>query len=282
MDRTTEASNDALFAQKASALQQQLASLDGAIVAFSAGVDSTMLLHACVRALGERAVAVTADSPSLPRAELAEAVALARELGVRHVVLATHELERPDYQKNAADRCYHCKKELFVTVAQRRSEVAPASWSVVYGAIMDDLGDHRPGQKAAQEHGVKAPLIDAGFYKTDVRRYSRENGLRTADKPSFACLSSRVPHGTAIDRSLLMRIERSEQVLRDLGFRQFRVRHHGDLARLELGPDELKAAVAAGDALVRGIRAAGYTHVTLDLLGYRQGSWHEENSRGPA
>lgn len=256
------------------ALLQRLASLPGAVVAFSAGVDSTVLLHACRAALGERVVAVTADSPSLPRAELAEACALARRIGVRHVVLATKELDREQYRRNAEDRCYFCKKELFVTVAEQRTAVAPQDWPVVYGAILDDLGDHRPGQKAAAEHGVLAPLIDAGFAKTDVRRYGREVALPNADKPSFACLSSRVPHGTAIDAELLLRIERAEQTLRELGFRQFRVRHHGDLARLELGPDELLRAIECREALVAGVRRAGYVHVTLDLLGYRQGSWH--------
>jgi pyridinium-3,5-biscarboxylic acid mononucleotide sulfurtransferase len=270
---TTTATID--YASKLAQLRERLRSLPGAVVAFSGGVDSTMLLSACVEALGDRVVAVTADSPSLPRAELAEAVALAREIGARHVVLPTSEVDDPDYRKNAGDRCYHCKKELFVTVAKRRGEIGPEQWPVVYGAIVDDLGDHRPGQRAAQEQGVLAPLVDAGFSKVDVRRYSRERGLRTADKQSFACLSSRVPHGSPIDAALLQRIERAESVLREMGFRQFRVRHHGDLARLELGPDELAAAVQRRDALVAGVRAAGYVHVTLDLLGYRQGSWLE-------
>ncbi|MCB9880084.1 MAG: 7-cyano-7-deazaguanine synthase, partial [Planctomycetes bacterium] len=161
------------YEHKVAALHAQLAALPGAVVAFSGGVDSTALLHACRHALGERVVAVTADSPSLPRAELAEAAALAERLAVRHVVLTTHELEQPAYRANAGDRCYHCKKELFVTVAQRRAEIAPADWPVVYGVIVDDLGDHRPGQKAAAEHGVVGPLVDAGMTKDDVRRYSR-------------------------------------------------------------------------------------------------------------
>jgi len=218
---------------------------------------------------------VTADSPSLPRAELQEAQALARELGVRHVVLPTRELEREAYRQNAGDRCYHCKHELFVTVAQRRAEISPETWPVVFGAIVDDLGDHRPGQRAAAEHGVLAPLIDAGLHKADVRRYSREHGLRTADKPSFACLSSRVPYGTAIDAQLLLRIERAESVLREHGFRQFRVRHHGDVARLELAPDEFARALELREALAAAIRAAGYTFVALDLRGYRSGSMNE-------
>lgn len=263
------------YAEKAALLHAQLAGLPGVVVAFSGGVDSTMLLHACRQALGDRCVAVTADSPSLPRAELAEAAALARDLGVRHVVLPTHELEQQSYRNNAGDRCYYCKKELFVTVAQRRAEIGPESWPVAYGAILDDLGDHRPGQKAAAEHHVLAPLIDAGFAKTDVRRYSREHGLRTADKPSFACLSSRVPYGTAIDAPLLSQIERAEQVLRTMGFRQFRVRHHGDVARIELAPDEIAHAVAHREALAQAVQATGYAYVALDLLGYRSGSMNK-------
>lgn len=263
------------FEQKVEALRVRLASLPGAVVAFSGGVDSTALLHACHRELGERVVAVTADSPSLPRAELAEAAVLARELAVRHVVLPTHELERPGYRQNAGDRCYHCKKELFVTVAQQRTTIAPADWPVVYGAITDDLGDHRPGQRAAAEHGVLAPLVDAGFAKTDVRRYSREVGLRTADKASFACLSSRVPYGSPIDANVLARIEAAEQVLRSHGFRQFRVRHHDRLARIEVGGDELERAFALREALRSGILSAGYTFVSLDLFGYRSGGLND-------
>jgi uncharacterized protein len=263
------------YAEKVALLKAQLARLPGAVVAFSGGVDSTMLLHACRAALGDRCVAVTADSPSLPRAELADATALARDLGVRHVILPTHELDRTEYRANAGDRCYHCKKELFVTVAMRRAEIGPEAWPVTYGAIVDDLGDHRPGQRAAAEHHVLAPLIDAGFAKVDVRRYSREHGIRTADKPSFACLSSRVPYGTSIDAPLLSQIERAEQVLRGLGFRQFRVRHHGDVARIELAPEEMPHAMAHREALTSAVQAAGYAFVALDLAGYRSGSMNK-------
>jgi uncharacterized protein len=263
------------YAEKVALLQTQLARLPGAVVAFSGGVDSTMLLHACHAALGDRCVAVTADSPSLPRAELADASALARDIGVRHVILPTHELDRNEYRANTGDRCYHCKKELFVTVAMRRAEIGPEAWPVTYGAIVDDLGDHRPGQRAAAEHHVLAPLIDAGFAKVDVRRYSREHGIRTADKPSFACLSSRVPYGTSIDAPLLSQIERAEQVLRALGFRQFRVRHHGDVARIELAPEEMPHAMAHREALTSAVQAAGYAFVALDLAGYRSGSMNK-------
>lgn len=262
------------YEQKVDALHTALRQWPGAVVAFSAGVDSTMLLHACRQALGLRVVAVTADSPSLPRAELAEARQLAAELGVRHVVLPTDELAQPGYRANAGDRCYFCKQELFVVVARQRAAIAPADWPVAYGAITDDLGDHRPGQRAAAEHGVRAPLVDAGFGKVDVRRYSRDHGLRTADKQSFACLSSRVPFGTPIDREVLARIERAEQVLRDLGFRSFRVRHHDSVARIEVGQDELERAFAVREALRQGVQRAGYAFVALDLFGYRSGAFN--------
>lgn len=268
------------FEDKLAELQRQLTALPGAVVAFSGGVDSTMLLHACRASLVGRVVAVTADSPSLPRAELQAAVDLAAEIGVRHVVLPTRELDREAYRRNGSDRCYHCKQELFQTMALRRAEVAPAEWPVLYGAIVDDLGDHRPGQRAAAEHGVLAPLVAAGFGKDDVRRYSREHGLPTADKPGMACLASRVPHGIAIDAGLLGRVERAEAALRGLGFRQLRVRHHGDVARLELAPEEMAQAFAQREAVWAAIREAGYLFVALDLRGYRSGALNEVLQRG--
>ncbi|MCA8976534.1 MAG: ATP-dependent sacrificial sulfur transferase LarE [Planctomycetes bacterium] len=263
------------YTDKLAALRARLEALPGAVVAFSAGVDSTALLHACHTALGDRTVAVTADSPSLPRAELLEAEQLARQIGARHVVLPTDELLREGYRQNAGDRCYHCKKELFVTVAARRRTIAPPDWAVVYGAITDDLGDHRPGQKAAAEHGVLAPLLEAGMSKDDVRRYSREHGLATADKPAMACLSSRVPYGTPIDRTVLAQIERAEAALRELGFRQYRVRHHDHLARVEMATDELSRAFEHREAIGEALRRAGYLFVTLDVFGYRSGAMND-------
>ena len=263
------------YDQKRAHLREQLLAMRGAVVAFSAGVDSTALLHACRDALGDQVVAVTADSPSLPRAELDEARALAEAIDVRHVVLETDELAREGYRLNEGDRCYHCKKELFVRVAERRDEIAPPDWAVVYGAITDDLGDHRPGQVAAAEHDVLAPLVDAGFGKDDVRRYAREAGLSVAEKPSFACLSSRVPYGEQIDRATLGQIEQAEAALRARGFAQFRVRHHGRVARVEVAPGELARAFELREQLGRDLQACGYTFVALDVFGYRSGSMNQ-------
>lgn len=269
------------YDQKLARLREQLSVLPGAVVAFSAGVDSTALLHACCEVLGARVVAVTADSPSLPRSELQEARELAAALGARHVVLQTDELAREGYRQNAGDRCYHCKKELFVRVAEQRDEIAPDGWPVVYGAIVDDLGDHRPGQVAAEEHDVLAPLVDAGFGKDDVRRYARAAGLSVAEKPSFACLSSRVPYGDQIDRETLGQIERAEAVLRARGLRQFRVRHHDRLARVEVAPDELASAFELREELGRDLQACGYTFVALDVFGYRSGAMNATLSQEP-
>ena len=269
------------YDQKLALLREHLSAMDGAVVAFSAGVDSTALLHACRAALGDRVVAVTADSPSLPRSELDEARSLAATIGARHFVLETDELAREGYRANAGDRCYHCKKELFVRVAERREEIAPASWSVVYGAIVDDIGDHRPGQTAAREHDVRAPLVDAGFRKVDVRRYARDAALSVADKPSFACLSSRVPYGDRIDREVLGQIERAEAVLRARGFEQFRVRHHERLARVEVAAAELDRAFSMREVLGRDLQACGYTFVALDVFGYRSGAMNAMLSSDP-
>ncbi|GAB4143875.1 MAG: ATP-dependent sacrificial sulfur transferase LarE [Planctomycetota bacterium] len=270
-----ESAADSAYGGKLRALEASLDALPGAVVAFSGGVDSTALLHACAARLCDRVVAVTADSPSLPRRELSEARELAGRIGVRHIVLATRELDREDYRRNGRDRCYHCKRELFLTVAARRSEVAPPEWPVVFGAIADDLSDHRPGWRAARELGVLAPLADAGFSKPDVRRYSRDAGLPTAEKPSMACLSSRVPYGTKIDRLLLSRVERSEDALRALGFRQLRVRHHGDVARVEIDRGEIARAFDLRSEIAEALRRCGYTYVALDLEGFRSGSMNE-------
>lgn len=264
------------FEQRIRSLEARLADLPGAVVAFSGGVDSSMLLHVCASQLQGSVLAVTADSPSLPRAELAEAARLAESLAVRHLVIETDELRRDAYRRNGPDRCFHCKTELFESLAERLRDRDETDWPVLYGAIKDDAGDHRPGARAAAEHGVLAPLADAGLSKQDVRRYCREHGLPVADKPSFACLASRVPYGTGIDGALLSRLEAAEAVLRDLGYRQYRVRHHGDVARIELEPADLSRAVGADrERIVDGLRTVGYRYVALDLVGYRTGSLNE-------
>ena len=267
--------SEAGYRNKLEALDARLAQLPGAIVAFSGGVDSAMLLHAAHRVLGDAVIAVTADSPSLPRSELVEAEQFANEHGIEHHILATHELERDGYRQNASDRCYFCKTELFDVIDADIKRAYPDR-AVLYGAIADDLADHRPGGRAALEHRVLAPLAEAAFTKDDVRRYSREHSLATAEKPSFACLASRIPYGTSVSADVLARLEQAEQVLRELGYRQFRVRHHDTVARIELLPDEFQSAVSRDrEKIVEGVRAAGYIYVSLDLTGYRSGSMNE-------
>jgi uncharacterized protein len=258
------------------ALDANLRALPGAVVAFSGGVDSAALLHACARVLAGRVLAITADSPSLPRVELDEAGRFARELGVRHLIVATHELARPGYRRNDGDRCYHCKTELFAAIDAELRGKPEAAWPVLYGAIADDLADHRPGARAAAERGVRAPLAEAGWRKDDVRAYCRAHGLAVAHKPSFACLASRIPYGTEVEPAVLARIEAAEAVLRSLGYGQFRVRHHGDVARVELLPEDIsRAAQHDRERITAGIRAAGYAYVALDLAGYRTGAMNE-------
>ena len=264
------------FESRISGLIRRLEQLPGAVVAFSGGVDSAMLLHACAAALGDRVLAVTADSPSLPRVELADAELFAEEHGIEHVILDTAELRREGYQENAPDRCFFCKTELFEVIAAQIARVSDAGWPVLYGAIPEDDGEHRPGAQAAAQHGVLAPLRELGICKDEVRRYSRAHGLATADKPSFACLASRIPYGTRVTAELLGQLERAEGVLRDLGYQQFRVRHHGTVARIELLPDEFHRAVTEDrEAISQGVRAAGYLYVSLDLTGYRSGAMNE-------
>jgi uncharacterized protein len=242
------------------------------VVAFSGGVDSTFLGRAAKDALGDRAVLVTADSETYPEAELAEARRLAAELGMRHVVIETRELDNPDYARNPSDRCFHCKEELFTKVRPVAEREGGAV--VVYGANMDDLGDHRPGMKAAAEMGVRAPLIDAELWKPEIRDLSRALGLSTWDKPSFACLSSRFQYGDRITAEKLRRVDAAESFVRSLGFRQFRVRHHDRLARLEVPPDEMPRLWEDGRhaAIVKRFRELGYVYVTLDLAGFQSGS----------
>jgi len=262
---------------KTDRLENIVAKLESVVVAFSGGVDSTLLLAVCLRVLGDdRVLAVTADSPTLPRSELVEAAALARELGARHVVITTEELQDERFATNPTDRCYYCKQELFArlrTLADREG-----CKHIVYGATAADLGDHRPGMQAAREAGAIAPLLDAGFTKEEVRSLSQQLGLRTWDKPAMACLSSRFPYGTRVTQENLRRVERGEHLLRHrLGFRQVRVRQHDSIARIEIHPEEFPRLL---EELTRGsiifqFKKLGYTYVTLDLEGFRSGSMNE-------
>src|SRR5215213_8435898 len=245
---------------KLDALRRELEATGGVMVAFSGGADSAFLLAAAGRALGDRAVAATGVSPSLAEAELADARALAAELGLRHLVVPTHEGERPGYLRNGPDRCFFCKDELFEVLGPL---AAAEGLALAVGTNTDDLGDHRPGQRAAAEHGVLTPLVTAGLSKAEVRQASRRRGLRTADKPAAACLASRIAYGVQVTPARLSRVERAEALLRSC-----------DLARVEVPPEALAGLVEPERRarLVAGLREVGFTWVTLDLEGFRSGS----------
>ncbi|MBV8161100.1 MAG: ATP-dependent sacrificial sulfur transferase LarE [Acidimicrobiia bacterium] len=252
------------------ALRSRLQELRRVVVAFSGGADSAFLAWVANDVLGPAgALAVTAQSPSLAPEERDDCEALAREWGLRWRGVQTHELERAAYVANDGDRCYHCKAELLDVVAPL---AADEDATIVLGTNVDDLGDHRPGQQAASERGAAFPLVDAGFTKADVRSTSKALGLRTWDKPAAACLASRVPYGTAVTFEVLDRVGRAESAVRALGFRQLRVRHYGDAARLELELEELPKAIRLRERVVAAVRGAGYRYVTLDLEGFRSGN----------
>ena len=253
-------------------LRSLLGELKLAVLAYSGGVDSSVLLRAASEVLGQGLIAVTAVSETYPPDELGPAKEYAASLGVRHRILPTDELIREEFSRNAPDRCYHCKQELFDKLRQiADAEGIP---HILDGSNVDDLKDHRPGRRAAAERSVRSPLAEAGLTKQDIRDLARRLGLPMWDKPSLACLSSRIPYGTRITSELLATIQSAEDVIRGLGVRQVRVRHHNDTARIEVGPEDLVCLAASGtrERVVAAFKELGYTYVCLDLEGYRTGS----------
>jgi pyridinium-3,5-biscarboxylic acid mononucleotide sulfurtransferase len=257
---------------KHAVLQAQLRTLGRVLVAYSGGVDSAYLAWAAHQTLGNNMLAIIADSPSLARTQLADAIAFAGEQSIPLEVVATWELDRPEYVRNDAQRCFFCKDELFTLMEELRA--ARGFDAIAYGVNLDDLGDFRPGQKAASAHHVVAPLLDAGLCKEEVRGLARSAGLRIWDKPASACLSSRIEYGRPVTREALDVVEKGEDALRALGFRQFRVRHHGEIVRIEISREELQRALdpAMAAEFTRIFRALGFKFVTLDLEGFRSGS----------
>jgi pyridinium-3,5-biscarboxylic acid mononucleotide sulfurtransferase len=254
-------------------LRRTIASFDRVVSAFSGGADSAFLTWVATDTLGaERVVVATAVSPSLAPSELADCRLLADEWGLQWRAVETRELDRPEYVANGGDRCYHCKAELLDTLAPLAAGIGA---TVVLGVNLDDLGDRRPGQVAAAQRGARFPLVESGFTKSDVREASRRLGLRTWNKPAAACLASRLPYGTAVTVGRLESVAAAEDGLRQLGFAELRVRHYGDLARVELPLPDLAAAVARRDDVVAAVRAAGYRYVTLDLDGLRSGNLNQ-------
>src|SRR6185503_9126019 len=258
--------------QKRSALERNLRALGRTLIAYSGGTDSAFLAWAAHRALGENMLAVIADSPSLARFQLEDAVAFAKENTIPLEVLRTNEFDRPDYVRNDGRRCFHCKDELFTVMEGFAKQ--HGFGKIAYGVNVDDKGDFRPGQTAAVEHRVAAPLLDAALSKAEVRELAREAGLRIWDKPASACLSSRIEYGRPVTREALNAVERGEDALRQLGFHQCRVRHHGDIARIEVAREEMPRALTTEMAaeFTRVFKALGFKFVTLDLEGFRSGS----------
>ena len=272
---------DAFDATRLKAARGMVRDLGSVLVAYSGGVDSTLLLKIAIDELGDGAVAVLASSPAYPEAEQEAARGLAHSLGVSLVEVNTNEVELEAYARNHPDRCFHCKEELFDTLAPVQKELRLAH--LAYGATADDAGDHRPGHASAVRRGVRFPLLEAGMSKSEIRAAARALGLPNWNKPSFACLSSRIPHGTQVTVAALRQIEAAEAAVKALGFAQVRVRHHGDVARIEVDAADIPKLIAERERVTAALREAGYKFVSVDLEGYSTGSlnrtWQERSAR---
>lgn len=258
---------------KSRQLEALIRGLDHVVVAYSGGIDSTLVLKVAAAQLGDKAVAATAVSPSLATGDLEDAKTIAKEIGVRHVLLESTEVDDPRYRKNDSQRCYFCKTNVYDTLIAYAGREG-FTW-ILDGTNADDLGDHRPGLRAAREHGVRSPLQECGMGKEELRNWARELGLPNWDKPANACLSSRIPYGSEVTPEKLAQVETAEAAVKAFGFRQFRVRHHGPVARIEIAREELGEAFAHAEALNDAVKAAGFLYATLDLGGFRSGSMND-------